>query len=281
MKIIKLLAVFGGLLAITSVNAQQDGIIYTEFDPPLNIVLNYEHPHPTPNVLELDFDSDGEADHRYYSELEGEFHGWILFEESLNGWETRLVYLDENDPYSFDENDTIIPNAPNGWSHNPEPAYYYYPNNNANGIYHETWGMHKVIDGKNYYGWYHGYGTEGREYSGGPYLFKVYIDKIAFCTIPDYPLRYGQTSLTNGIVENDESTPFASVHPNPNTGVFTITGENLRQAEVLNMLGQQVLSVQGEGNEFRIDMAALPAGVYFVNVTNDEGRKCVRKVVKE
>ena len=67
MKIIKLLAVFGGLLAITSVNAQQDGIIYTEFDPPLNIVLNYEHPHPTPNVLELDFDSDGEADHRYYS----------------------------------------------------------------------------------------------------------------------------------------------------------------------------------------------------------------------
>jgi len=42
-----------------------------------------------------------------------------------------------------------------------------------------------------------------------------------------------------------------------------------------------VLSVQGEGNELRIDMAALPAGVYFVNVTNEEGRKCVRKVVKE
>lgn len=45
--------------------------------------------------------------------------------------------------------------------------------------------------------------------------------------------------------------------------------------------GQQVLSVQGKGNELRIDMAALPAGVYFVNVTDEEGRKCVRKVVKE
>jgi hypothetical protein len=45
--------------------------------------------------------------------------------------------------------------------------------------------------------------------------------------------------------------------------------------------GQQVLSVQGKGNELRIDMAALPAGVYFVTVTNEEGQKCVRKVVKE
>jgi hypothetical protein len=42
-----------------------------------------------------------------------------------------------------------------------------------------------------------------------------------------------------------------------------------------------VLSVQGEGNELRIDMAVLPAGVYFVNVTDGVGRRCVRKVVKE
>ena len=72
-----------------------------------------------------------------------------------------------------------------------------------------------------------------------------------------------------------------NITPNPSSGCITITGKKLRQAEVFNMLGQQVLSVQGEGNELRIDMAALPAGVYFVNVTNDEGRKCVRKVVKE
>jgi hypothetical protein len=83
------------------------------------------------------------------------------------------------------------------------------------------------------------------------------------------------------IKENDYSIAFATLHPNPTTGLVTIAGENLRQAEVLNMLGQQVLSVQGEGNELRIDMATLPAGVYFVNVTDEEGRKCVRKVVKE
>ena len=279
------------LLAAIGLKAQQGEIIYTEFDPPLSIVLNYEHPNPTPRVLELDFDGDGEADHRYYSELEGEFHDWVLFEKSLNGWEIRLIRLDENDNnVTFDENDTLVPvvsydtlhpYAQIGWRRGPEEAYYYYPSLSSGGIYHETYGMHKEIDGKNYYGWYHGYGTEGREYSGGPYLFKVYIDKMAFCTIPDYPLRYGQTSIIDGVVENDESNSFATIHPNPTNKLFTITVENLRQAEVINAIGQQVLSVQGKGNELSIDMTALPAGVYFVAVTDEEGRKCVRKVVRE
>jgi hypothetical protein len=30
-----------------------------------------------------------------------------------------------------------------------------------------------------------------------------------------------------------------------------------------------------------VDISALPAGVYFVNLTDAEGRKCVKKVVKE
>ncbi|MBR5631708.1 MAG: T9SS type A sorting domain-containing protein, partial [Bacteroidales bacterium] len=53
------------------------------------------------------------------------------------------------------------------------------------------------------------------------------------------------------------------------------------QAFVTNLLGQQVLSVQGEGDELQIDMTALPAGVYFVTVTDENGRKCVRKAVRE
>ncbi len=171
-------------------------IIYREFDPPLEIVQNIYGPGQT---LELDFDGDGVSDHRFYGESTDnlKWHEWDLLEVSLNGWETRLVGLDEIDPYTFDENDTIIPNAPNGWRHGSNHAYYYYPSLSANGIFHEHYGIHKVIEGRNYYGWYHGYGIEGSEYSGGPYLFKVYIDKIAFCTIPDYPLRWGQTSLNS------------------------------------------------------------------------------------
>ena len=83
------------------------------------------------------------------------------------------------------------------------------------------------------------------------------------------------------IEESTESNLFATTHPNPTNGLVTIMGERLRRAEVVNILGQQVLSVQGRGNELQINMEALPAGVYFVAITNEEGRKCVRKVVKE
>jgi hypothetical protein len=42
-----------------------------------------------------------------------------------------------------------------------------------------------------------------------------------------------------------------------------------------------VATARGEGETMRIDLSELPIGVYFVNITNKEGRKCVQKVVKE
>ena len=125
-----------------------------------------------------------------------------------------------------------------------------------------------------YYAWVK---TDGGWNEGHVYAC---VEEFAYCSIPNYPLLWGQTSLTESIKET-ESTAFASIYPNPTTVIVTVTGESLRQAEVFNMLGQQMLSIKGEGNELRINMAELPAGVYFVNVTEESGKKCVRKVVKE
>ena len=110
---------------------------------------------------------------------------------------------------------------------------------------------------------------------------KVIIHDYAFCTDPNYPFRAGQTSFEWEEIKETESIDFASIHPNPTTGMVTIMGENLHQAEVFNMLGQQVFNIIGKGDELQIDIAKLPVGVYFVRVTDDEGRKCVHKVVKE
>ena len=106
------------------------------------------------------------------------------------------------------------------------------------------------------------------------------INRMAFCTIPDYPLCLGQTNFTWD-VEEIETTAFATLHPNPTTGQVTIMGQDLKAAVVFNTLGQQVATASGEGETLHIDIAKLPAGVYFVNVTDNDGRKCVRKVVKE
>ena len=84
-----------------------------------------------------------------------------------------------------------------------------------------------------------------------------------------------------GVPENEADHTEMKVYPNPTSGQVTVTGKNLKQAEVVNLLGQRVATVAGDGDVLHIDMANLPKGVYFVNITDAEGRTCVRKVVKE
>lgn len=126
-----------------------------------------------------------------------------------------------------------------------------------------------------YYGWVEIYLI----YSSNTF-YKLKVSRTCFCTIPNYPLRWGQTSLTDGYEEN-QATAFATLHPNPTTGLVTIIGKELKHAEVFNALGQRLATAQGEGERLTVDISALPAGIYFINITNEEGRKCVRKVVKE
>jgi hypothetical protein len=251
------------LIAYIGSKAQQGEIIYKEFDPPLYFEVK-DIGGPSEDVL-LDIDQDGATDYKLTCLFSKSTY--YILEESWNTTKFRTV--------GFGGGSDTIPwsnGSETGWK-NREVLHCW----NGAEEYYDRIGILKVIDGNHYYGWIHQYGSEELSF---PFKKWVYIDRMAFCTIPDYPLRWGQITFTN-IEENNDSDAFATVHPNPTIGLTSVIAENLRQVEVLNMLGQQVLSVQGEGNELRIDMAALPAGVYFVTITNDEGRKCVRKVVKE
>ena len=88
-------------------------------------------------------------------------------------------------------------------------------------------------------------------------------------------------SAEDFVAVKESTVSFASLHPNPTNGLVAIAGENLKAAEAFNALGQRVATATGKGELLQIDLSGLPAGVYFVNVTDSEGRKCVRKVVKE
>lgn len=251
------------LLAFIGSKAQQGEIIYTEFDPPLYFEVK-DIGGISENVL-LDIDQDGAIDYKltcYFSKST-----YYILQESCNTTKFRTV--------GFGGGSDTIP-----WSNGSETAWKTWDVLhcwNGEEEYYDRIGILKVIDGNHYYGWIHQYGSEEHSF---PFKKWVYIDKMAFCTISDYPLRWGQTIFTN-LEENNNSNLFATLHPNPANSLVTIKGENLLQAEIINTLGQQVLSVQGKGNELCINLAALPAGVYFVTITNEEGRRCVRKVVKK
>ena len=81
-------------------------------------------------------------------------------------------------------------------------------------------------------------------------------------------------------IEEKESL-VCDLYPNPSTSIVSISGNNLKLAKVFNTLGQCLATVRGKGERLTVDLSSLPAGIYFVTVTNVEGRKCVRKVVKE
>ncbi len=124
-----------------------------------------------------------------------------------------------------------------------------------------------------YYGWMRLYSlfniSKGTLY--------IVLDKMLFCTIPNYPLVWGQTTAIGDHID----MPF-SICPNPTDGVVRVKGKGFATAELFSMAGQRMaVKTKPVEDGLSIDLGGLPAGVYFVGVTDTEGRKSVHKVVRE
>ena len=72
-----------------------------------------------------------------------------------------------------------------------------------------------------------------------------------------------------------------SYYPNPTTGILNVNySSEINSVQIINVLGQEVLSKKINGNEGQIDMQSLPNGTYLAKVTAAEKVKTV-KVVKQ
>jgi len=236
------------LLSFMGAKAQKGDIIFTDFYPDLTLTQGINTNSPV--MLDIDYDGTNDIEFSLYQE-----HWWeVPMYKALNGWELCRV----NDSTSL----TTVTNWYSVYYPGPLISYF---------------GMRKEVGTDCYYGWFYTYDGLTKSTKRAHTLF---IDCMAYCSIPNYPLYVGQTSLTDEINEN-EAIAFSSVYPNPSSCLITVIGESLKQAEVFNTIGQRVATATGDGVTLQIDIAKLPAGVYFVNITDEEGRKCVRKVVKE
>ena len=259
----KILSTLIVLFVAASLNAQEAGIIYTDFEPDLSIT-GYR------DTLFVDLDQDGTEDMELFIDILYSTGEQDVFLTTLSlPWFSRLCL---NPNYSFvwagpNENDTILP-CQNCWA-DPNATWQLFWDN------HQEWmlGFRKVVDEQNYYAW-----MKVRTYKTNVVTAHVEVEEMAYCTIPNYPLRWGQTTCV-GVLEIDHNS-FATIHPNPTTDRFTVEGENLQQAEVYDILGQLICTVKAYGSNMMIDLTSQPVGLYFVNVTDHEGHKCVRKVVK-
>ena len=212
-----------------------------------------------------------------------EYKEWHIIAYTYGNWWYERQILELGDTIAFVSNWYPEPENPDY-----DPIISFHPGLSRDSIIIGF--RNQVGDGEFCYGWIRfsldaGPEKDQKSSSGNrvpwPHGICTFID-YAYCTQPNYPLRAGQTSYNwNGENEKTSKHPFASIHPNPTYGIVIVKGENLRQAEVLNILGLRVATVQGKGETLQIDISGLPAGIYFVRITDDKGRKCVRKVLKE
>lgn len=262
-------------IAAASGFAQDGEIIYNG-----NIVpseMHTESPWPQ-NLRIFDFDSDSTND---FFIAWTQYREWHVVAYTYNDWWFTQQTLQLGD---------TIPSVDAVWYPEPEdtdlgPMIAFFPGYSHDSIIVAL--KKQVAEDVSYYGWIRFSIDAGPMRSDKaaadnrvpwPHGVLTFID-YAYCTRPNYPLRAGQTSFEWSAEEY--TTAFATIHPNPTNGLVAIAGENLKAAEAFNALGQRVASATGKGEQLQIDLSGLPAGVYFVNITDSEGRKCVRKVVKE
>lgn len=133
---------------------------------------------------------------------------------------------------------------------------------------------------------------DGNRIAQIPYTFQTYFTDTEFtrefeaeyCVTAVYGDEESEPVCATAMITDvgEETKAYGiTVAPNPTNGQVAIMGKKLRHAKVANMLGQQVISVSGDGDELQIDMVNLPSGVYFIEIADAEGKRYVKKVMKE
>lgn len=96
-------------------------------------------------------------------------------------------------------------------------------------------------------------------------------------------MKIFRIDMTKSELGTDEikTSEKATLYPNPVTNVLNIDAkEEISEIKVYNMAGQQVLSKEARSKNPKVDMSALKAGVYVVEVTSDSNTT-THKVIKK
>ena len=258
--LIALLLMF--VFATTVSFAQEGEIIY---------VNCYPEQITVPDSRFFDFDNDSHHDLKI---AWAAYKQWHIVAIPCDNWKQYSKLLNEGDTISL---------APSYWySPLPDtfsvlPMFDLLPGFTRDSIFIA---VKKQIDENSYcYGWVRFSVDAGPNiYGNWPQGVCTIVD-YAYCTEPNYPLVVGQTGYYWTI--HDTPGSWASVHPNPTKGEFTVIGEDLQQAEVYNILGQFILSEPSWGQSIILNLSGQPAGIYLVKITDKKGNHCVKKIVKE
>jgi Secretion system C-terminal sorting domain/Cleaved Adhesin Domain len=110
-------------------------------------------------------------------------------------------------------------------------------------------------------------------------LYYIQVDKYSAFTTAG---TFGIDIIDNDplAASNFDSKGFAS-YPNPVVNILTLSySKNIDKVQVLNLLGQEVISKSINATDAKVDMSALASGTYLVKITTDSQIKTL-KVIKQ
>jgi len=89
-------------------------------------------------------------------------------------------------------------------------------------------------------------------------------------------VKSGGTSIKSFNVE--EPVP---IHPNPVFDVLHIEIKNLKQIEIVDMMGRTVIRQTANPDNERVNVSHLKEGLYFILLTNENNRVVTEKFMKK
>lgn len=270
------------IIILNVVYAQQGRIIYTEFDPyPCMTGLPSEQ-----NII-LDINHDGIDETLFYRGLGGHNGDpWcILYNPTNHPDADKWKYRDLN----YELTDTLSMVAHFG-------LHYIYNLKNPSYSYHapsyEVTEMlriavrHAVDEDQNgethyCYGWIEVVGRWTWDKPSWTMLLTVWVPRMAYCTIPDYPLIYGQKDIDGSVASIEDVT--VKIYPNPASDYIKIeTYHTCQYIKIYSLDGYLVFETRDFASQpTTIDIGNLTTGVYIVKVCLADGREYFTKIIKE
>lgn len=249
------------ILMSQSVSAQNDAIIYTDFEPNLCLDITSYDNYST-DTLKIDVDYDNVTDFFIKITVES---GGVWFDYWTLGMASRVIDWDD------DTNDSIVASDEAVWGSLPNSIGAPYGVHDINFML----GFRKIVNDGYCYAWLL------LHINDVAYDNKhLCIDRYAFCTIPNYSLRFGQKRLDENVEEN--ACKPVTIYPNPSSGVINLSFAENTGCQLVEIYAIDGRLLKSQGSDFeRVDISGLEPGIYIIKVRLADGVEFTEKIVKE
>lgn len=138
---------------------------------------------------------------------------------------------------------------------------------------------HNINDNDYCYGWIRLGVRYGYDSKSETCAYRYYFYDMAYCTIPNYPLMFGQKDFVD-IEENEYATSDVSLFPNPVEDKLSLQLSGNVSCKNVEIYGIDGRMLKSQNDDFEnIDVSDLPTGLYIAKINLNDGNTFTEKVV--